>query len=167
MMTSRIEILNIYIIAKVFCKCAGYLTFVMPMVLMYFQISKKVSAVSNNPSLNMRKLSRSNRTSPFGLFGGDFCKTTFVITPGNYGRFLALGRLHMLPQIASSLSTPPPSKIYRIKFIVYNGGTITNISMMHTKEMILKYFCFKNSLLYLLFPMMQSHAMQPMIRTDG
>ena len=59
------------------------------------------------PSLNTTKSYKSNGMSPFGPFGKDFCKTTFVITPDNYRRLSALGRLHMLPQIASGLSTTP------------------------------------------------------------
>ena len=47
------------------------------------------------------------------------------------------------------------------------GGTIASISMIHTKEMILKHFLFKNFKLKSPFPMMQSRAKQPTKRMDG
>ena len=147
MMNSWIEISNIYIIAKVFCKCAVYLTFVMPTVPMYYQISNKVSAIYNSSSLNTRKSFRSYHMKKSGPFGNGFCAHTSVITSGNWGCRLALGRFHMNHPIVSGLFSILTRKVYCIKVTNYSGGTIANISMMHTKEMSPKHFLSKNSVL--------------------
>ena len=105
MMHSRTKRSNLSIIARVSCKCNGFLIYATLTVLLFYQISKKDIAALCSHNLNTRKSFKNDHTKNLGQFGDAFWRNTSVITSGAQRHPSAPGRSFLCHLIVSGRFT--------------------------------------------------------------